>query len=232
MNLSETAAYLTSSPFFGITLSILCYELGCAVNRRLKTPVANPLLIAVVLVILLLKALKIPYEGYNQGGAVISMLLAPATASLAVNIYSQLERLKQQLLPILAGAAAGTVASVGCIVLLCKAFGLDRTLTVSLVPKSVTTPIAMGISEQLGGVVPVTVAAVVVTGILGAAFAPVLIKVFRIKDPVAAGLGIGACSHALGPSKALEIGEIEGAMSGIAIGVVGLFTVILAPLFV
>lgn len=229
MNLLEI---LASSPFFGICLTIFAYELGCLVNRKLKTPLANPLMIAVALIILTLHFCQIPFSHYNQGGAFITMFLAPATASLAVNIYTQLEQLKKRLLPVLAGALVGSCTSIGCILLLSKLFGLNDALTASLVPKSVTTPIAMGVSEQLGGIVPVTVAAVVVTGIIGAVFSPVFIRLFRVKDPVAAGLAIGVSSHALGTTKALEIGQVEGAMSGIAIGIAGLITVILAQFLV
>ena len=219
---------LTSSPLFGVCLTILAYEVGCILNRKLKTPVANPLLIAVVLIIALLKLLGVSFDTYNQGGSIITLFLAPPTASLAVNIYAQLEQLKKRLLPVLAGALVGSVCSVGSILLLSHLFGLDESLTASLIPKSVTTPIAMSVSQQLGGIVPVTVAAVVVTGIVGAVFAPTFIRLFRVKDPVAAGLAIGVSSHALGTTKALEIGEVEGAMSGIAIGIAGLITVILA----
>lgn len=225
MNVLET---MTASPFFGICLTILSYELGVVINRKLKTPIANPLLIAVALIILILTVFHIPFSSYNNGGSIITMFLAPATASLAINIYSQLEQLKKRLLPVLIGALVGSCTSIGCILLLSKLFGLNEMLTVSLLPKSVTTPIAMSISQQLGGIVPVTVAAVVVTGITGAVFAPTFIKLFRVKDPVAAGLAIGVSSHALGTTKALEIGETEGAMSGIAIGISGLITVILA----
>ena len=140
--------------------------------------------------------------------------------------WSAIDLLKKNLFPILAGSAAGSAASMGSVWLLCRLFKLDEKVTVSLLPKSVTTPIAMGVSEQLGGIVSITVAAVVFTGILGAILAPLFIKLFRIKDPVAAGLAIGACSHAVGTSKALELGEAEGAMSSIAIGVCGLMTVL------
>lgn len=225
MNVIEA---FTASPFFGICLSVFAFEVGVIINRKLKTPVANPLLIAVALIILILTVLDIPFDTYNNGGAMITMFLAPATASLAMNIYAQLEQLKKRLVPILAGALVGSVTSIGCILLLTKLFGLDEAMTASLIPKSVTTPIAMGVSQQLGGIVPVTVAAVVVTGIIGAVFSPVFIKLFRVKDPVAAGLAIGVSSHALGTTKALEIGEVEGAMSGIAIGIAGLITVILS----
>lgn len=215
-----------SSPLFGVVLSILAYVLGVWINQKLRSPAANPLLIAIVLVIVFLKLTGIPLEAYQAGGNFIGMFLAPATACLAVSIYSQIHLLKKNLFPILAGCAAGSAVSMTSVWFLCRLFRLDESFTVSLLPKSVTTPIAMGISEQLGGAVPITVAAVVLTGILGAMLAPVFLKLFRVKDPVAAGLAIGACSHAIGTSKALELGEAEGAMSSIAIGACGLITVL------
>ena len=135
--------------------------------------------------------------------------------------------LKKNLIPILAGTFTGSVASIASVLVLCRLFGLSDELTASLIPKSVTTPIAMEISKQQGGIVPITVAAVIVTGIFGAVLAPIFIRIFRVKNPVEAGIAIGTCSHALGTSKALELGEVEGAMSGIAIGVAGIITVIL-----
>lgn len=216
----------TSSPYFGITLSIFAFQIGLWVNKKLKTPIANPLLIAIALVIAVLQLFHIPIESYNQGGHIISMFLAPATASLALSIYSQLPVLKKNLLPIVVGTAVGSAVSMTSVFVLCKAFRLDEKLTASLLPKSVTTPIAMEVSIQLGGVVPVTVAAVIITGIMGAILAPTLIKLLKIDNAIATGVAIGTSSHAVGTSKAIEIGEIEGAMSGIAIGVAGIITVI------
>ena len=205
----------TQSPLFGIVLSIFAYEFGVQLNRKLRTPVANPLLIAITLIILVLNIFHIPVESYQQGGNIISLFLGPATAVLAVSVYSQLETLKKNLLPIIAGCLAGAIASMGSALLLCKAFGLDDKLVASMIPKSVTTPIAMEVSKNLGGIVPVTIAAVILTGIMGAVLAPILIRLFRIDNSVAAGVAIGASSHAVGTSKAIEIGETEGAMSGI-----------------
>jgi predicted murein hydrolase (TIGR00659 family) len=215
-----------SNPLFGVTLCILAYEIGVFLNRKFKTPLANPLLIGIVLCILVLKLFGIPLEDFNQGGDIVALFLAPATASLAVSIYSQYDLLKKNLLPILAGSAVGSLCSMGSVFLMCKLFRLDEKLTVAMLPKSVTTPIAMELSEQSGGIVPVTIAAVVITGILGAMLAPTLIKLFRVNNSVAAGVAIGTCSHALGTTKAIEIGEVEGAMSGIAIGTAGLMTVL------
>lgn len=219
---------LCSSPYFGIALSVLAFGIGVKLNEKLKTPVCNPLVIAIVLIVGVLLIFKIPYEDYNAGGKIINMFLAPATACLAVAIYTKIQILKQYWLPILVGGTAGSLASMGSVYGLCRLFGLDKSLTVSLLPKSVTTPIAVSISEPAGGVVPITVAAVIGTGILGGIFAPLLIKLFKVSDPVAAGLAIGASSHAVGTSKAIEIGEVEGAMSGLAIGICGIVTVIVS----
>ena len=221
---------LLASPYFGIFLSIAAYALGCGLNRKFRTPLCNPLLIAIVLVVGVLLVFRIPYEDYNAGGEIISLFLAPATACLAVGIYAKLAVLKQYWLPILVGAVAGSASSMLSVYALCRLLGLDEQLTVSLIPKSVTTPIAVGIVESAGGLTPITVVAVIVTGILGAILAPTMIRLFRISDSVAAGLAIGACSHAVGTSKAVELGEVEGAMSGLAIGVCGVVTVVLSLL--
>lgn len=219
---------ITSSPYFGIVLSIFAFEIGIKINKKLKSPLANPLLIAILLVIAVLQVFRIPVANYNAGGEIITMFLAPATAALGISIYSQLEILKKNWLPIIAGTAVGAAVSMASVFILCKVFNLNEALTASLLPKSVTTPIAIEVSSQLGGLIPVTVAAVIITGIAGAIFTPVMIKIFGIKEPIAAGVAIGACSHAMGTTKALELGQIQGAMSGIAIGVTGVMTVIYA----
>ena len=196
-------AELTSSPFFGIALSIIAFSIGVWIQKKTGLVVCNPLIIAIVLVIGVLLLFHIPYEAYNEGGSIINMFLAPATSCLAVSIYTRVELLKKNWLPILVGCTVG-----------------------SLTPKSVTTPIAVGISESHGGLVPVTVVAVIITGIMGSILAPWLIRIFRVKDSMTAGLSIGACSHAVGTSKAIELGETEGAMSGLAIGICGILTVV------
>lgn len=217
---------LTESPFFGIALTIFAYEIGVWLNKKSnQMPLVNPLLIAVVLIISILTVFHIPLENYNQGGSIINMFLAPATAALAVTIYARWDLLKRNWLSILAGSLVGAAVSMGSVFGLCKLFGLDDVSLYSLLPKSVTTPIAVELSTQTGGVPSVTVAAVVITGITGAILCPVLIKLLRLNSPIAAGVAIGTCSHALGTTRALELGETEGAMSGIAIGVAGLLTV-------
>lgn len=219
-------AELFASPFFGISLSVIAFWVGVRIQKKTGLVLCNPLLIAIVLVSAVLLVCRIPYASYNQGGAIINMFLAPATACLAVSIYTQINLLKENWLPILVGCTAGSITSMGSIYLMCRLFRLDEAVSASLIPKSVTTPIAVSISQNLGGIQAITVVAVIITGILGSILAPVLIKLFRVKDPVAAGLAIGACSHAVGTSKALELGETEGAMSGLAIGICGILTVI------
>ena len=166
---------LFASPYFGVALSVIAFGIGVKLNQRFKTPFCNPLIIAIVLVSAVLIVFKIPYEDYNKGGEIINMFLAPATACLAVAVYTKLQILKQYWFPILVGCVAGSAASMGSVYLLCRLFGLEESLTVSLLPKSVTTPIAVSIAEPAGGMVPITVVAVIFTGILGGIFAPLLI---------------------------------------------------------
>ena len=219
---------LWTSPYFGIALSILAFWAGEKLQKKLKSPFCNPLLIAILIIVIILLVFDIPYDNYNEGGAVINMFLAPATACLAVSIYTKLQLLKENAIPILVGCTAGSLSSMGSVYVLCKLFGLDEAMTASLLPKSITTPIAVEVCQTHGGIVPVTVIAVIFTGILGSILAPYLIKLFRVKNPITAGLAIGACSHAVGTSKAIELGETEGAMSGLAIGVCGILTVIIS----
>jgi len=217
-----------ASPFFGIFLSIFAFETGVWINKKTKSAAANPLLIAVVICILVIKIFRIPLASYNVGGDLISVFLGPATAVLAIAVYSQFTLLKKYFLPILLGTIVGSSVSIGSVYLLCKAFHLDEAISRSMLTKSVTTPFAIAISENIGGVPSVAVAAVVLTGILGAVFAPLLIRLFHVRNPVAAGVAIGTSSHAVGTSKAIELGETEGAMSGIAIGMAGIVTVIIS----
>lgn len=219
------------SPFFGIALTIVAYWAGVRIQKKTGLVICNAMLLAVLMVITVLTVFHIPYDAYNQGGSVINMMLGPATACMAMNIYLKWDLLKKNWLPVTVGCLVGVVTAVGSVLVLSRLFGLDDSLTVSLLPKSVTTPIATAVSEGHGGVVPITVAAVIFTGILGNLLTPLLVRLFRVRDPLAVGLGIGACSHALGTAKALELGETEGAMSGLAIGVCGLLTAVAALFF-
>ena len=221
---------LLCSPFFGISLSVIAFWIGLRLQRKTGFALCNPLLIAVVIIIGILLAFHIPFESYNQGGALINLFLSPATACLAVSIYTKIQLLKKNWIPVLVGCVSGSLVSMGSVYLLCRLFRLDEAVTAALLPKSVTTPIAVSIAASHGGIQAITVVAVIITGIMGSMLAPVLIRIFRVKDPVAAGLAIGACSHAVGTSKALELGEEEGAMSGLAIGVCGMITVFFSML--
>ena len=222
---------LVSSAFFGLTLTVLAYWVGMTIQKKSGLVICNHMIIAAGLIVLVLKGFGISYEQYYVGGSIVNMLLGPATACMALAIYQKRELLKENWLPVLLGCLAGAVTTVVTVLVMSRMFGLSTEMTVSLLPKSVTTPIASAISESHGGIVSITVAAVIFTGILGNLTAPFLVKLFRVKDPMAAGLGIGACSHAMGTAKAIEIGETEGAMSGLAIGVCGIITAVLALFF-
>lgn len=219
---------ILNSAFFGLTLSAAAWCFGRWVQKKTGWVICNPLLVASLVIIALLAVFHIPLEQYNLGGNMIKLMLGPVTAVLALNIYQQRKVLGQYFLPVLAGCLAGSLASLGSVLLLCRLFAMESSLTVSLLPKSVTTAIAVGIAESRGGIPGIAAAAVVLAGIVGAVFAPLFAKAFRITDPVAEGLAIGACSHALGTTKAMEIGPLQGAMSSIAICVCGIITSILA----
>lgn len=223
--INELFHSMINDKLFGLILSLFAFIISTFLYRKVKSPLLNPLLLSIIFIISTLTIFRIPLSSYNYGGEIISLFLSPATAILSYSIYNQIDLLKKNWIPILAGCFTGALTSMGSVFLLCRLFGLDSSLTAALLPKSVTTPIAMELSTQLGGISSITVAAVVVTGIIGAIFAPLLIRIFHIKNKVAAGIGIGSSSHALGTTKALELGEIEGAMSGIAIGVSGIITV-------
>ena len=214
------------SPFFGLALSAGAWCAGCWVQKRFKQLPA--LIPAAALIIALLALLRVPYSAYALGGNFIKLMLGPVTAVLALNIYNQREILKENFLPVLAGCLAGSLTSVGSVLLLCRLFQVEEALTASLLPKSVTTAIAIGIAESRGGVGGIAAAAVIITGLFGAVLAPLFAKLFHVTEPVAEGLAIGACSHALGTTRAMEIGQIQGAMSSIAICVCGIFTSVLA----
>lgn len=218
---------LRTNALFWIALSIASFEFGRLINKKFKTPLLNPLIIAIALIILFLKITGWTSADYSIGGDIIYMMLAPTTAALAYSIYKQRTVLKQYFIPVVAGCFAGAVTSMLSVKLLCHIFGLTNEITAALIPKSVTTPIALEICEKFNGMDIVTIISVMITGILGAVSAPLMIKLFHIKNPVAAGTAIGACSHAVGTTKAVTLGEIEGAMSGVAIGVSGLITVLI-----
>ena len=223
---------LAQSAFFGIALSLICYIIGVKLQQVTGLSAFNPLAVASIIIIALLLFFRIDYETYENGAKYITYFLTPATVCLAVPLYRQIEILKKNFVAVISGILAGCIGHVVLIVLLGAAFAVKKDVILSLLPKSVTTPIAMGVCEEIGGVIGITVIGVIVAGNIGAMFAPVLLKLIRVEEPVAKGLAIGCCSHALGTSKALELGEIEGAMSSLAIVVTGLMTVVIVPIFV
>ena len=200
-------------------------------KKKLKWPICNPLLISIVAVIIFLVAFDIPYESYNAGAKYLSYLLTPATVCLAIPLYEQVELLKKHSKAIVLGLISGVITSLVCVLVLALLFHFDHAQYVTLLPKSITTAIGMGISEELGGYVTITVAVIIITGVIGNMLAETVCRIFKIEEPVAKGIAIGTASHAIGTSKALEMGEIQAAMSSLAIAVAGLLTVVLAPVF-
>ncbi|WP_405338885.1 LrgB family protein [Fibrobacter sp.] len=221
---------IINSPLFGIMLSLVAFEIGVTISKKFKYSFLNPLLIANILIVGFLLTTGISLESYNVGGDYISVMLSPATVVLAVPLYRQISKLKQFWKPILAGIFAGSLTSLACVIVVSKLVGLSDTLMLSLLPKSITIPMGSVISAQIGGIPSVTIIAITVTGITGAVAAPAVCRFCRIKHKVAQGIAIGTASHALGTTKAMEMGEIQGAMSSLSIGLAGLFTAIVTPI--
>jgi len=221
-----------NAAYFGVTISLAGYAVGLWLKKKVKKPYANPLLIAILLVMGALLLLGIDYDVYNESAKYLSYLLTPATVCLAIPLYQQLTLLKKHWKAVVGGLTAGVASSLVSVLGLSMLFGLTHEQYVSLLPKSITTAIGMGLSEELGGIVTLTVASIILTGVLGAVIGEGVCKLFRIRERVAVGLAFGSAAHAVGTSRALEIGEIEGAMSSLAIAVSGLITVTVASFFV
>lgn len=220
-----------NSVFWGAALSLAAYEAGLLLKRKFRLAVFNPLLIAIICVIGVLAVFRVDYDSYNEGGKYISYLLTPATVSLAVPLYQQLTLLRKNLKAVAAGIFSGVLASLVSVLIMAKLFGLSHEEYVTLLPKSITTAIGMGVSEELGGIVTITVAVIIITGVLGNMVGDIVCRLFRINEPVAKGLALGTSAHAIGTAKAMELGEVEGAMSSLAIAVAGLLTVVAASVF-
>lgn len=218
----------TQNPIFGFTLAIGAYMIALMIKNRFNYTLLNPLLVSSGLIISFLFIFKIPLENFLNGAKFIEMFLGPATAALAISMYRQIDIVKKNLVPIIVGSVVGAAAALFSVIVLCRVFNLSDQLTASILPKSITTSFATELSAQLGGIVPITVAAVCVTGVSGTLLAPLFVKLFRVDNPIAAGLAIGASSHVLGTSKAVELGEVQGAASGIAVGLCGIATVLIA----
>ena len=221
---------LESSIYFGFFLTIGAYLAGLMLKKKLKLAIFNPLLMAILMIMAFLILTGVDYEAYEKGGQFVSGLLTPATVCLAIPLYRQLRLLKKHLAAVAVGITSGVITSAVCIFLLCRVFGLGHEHYVTLLPKSITTAIGMGVSQEAGGVATLTVMSIIITGITGNICAQFLCRLAKITHPVAKGLAIGTSAHALGTAKALELGEVEGAMSSRSIAVAGLMTVVLVPL--
>lgn len=221
---------LTSSMYFGFVITLGAYLFGCWLKKKTKLAIMNPLLVAVILVIIFLLGFQVDYAVYQEGSKYVSFLLTPATVCLAIPLYKQLKLLKENLLAVAGGIASGVIASAISIFALSLLFGLSHEYYVTLLPKSITTAIGMGVSEESGGIVVLTVVSIIITGIFGNVIAETVFRIFHIGNPIARGLALGTSAHAIGTAKALEMGEVEGAMSSLAIAVAGLMTVVAVPL--
>ena len=217
---------------FGVILTILFFNIGIYIQKKTNKPIFNPLLVAILGIILFLSITKIPYESYKLGGDRINFFLGPVTIVLAVPLYKQFDLFKKYLLEILIGISCGVVVSFISIKLIGHFTNADVDIINSLIPKSITTPMGISLTKTLNGVEAITVVSIILTGILGAIISPIVFKIGKINNPVAKGIALGTSAHALGTTKALEMGEVEGAMSGLSIWISGIITVILIPIII
>ena len=223
--------FLNNSVCYGVVLSLAAYWAGLWIKNKFKLAIFNPLLIAIIIVVAVLKLTGIKYSVYNEGAKYISYLLTPATVCLSIPLYRQVAILKKNWKAIMAGVAAGVLSSMGSVLLMAMLFGITHEQYVTLLPKSITTAIGMGVSEELGGITSITVAVIIITGVIGNIIAVPVCRLFHITEPVAKGIGLGSSAHAIGTVKAFEMGEMEGAMSSLSIAVSGLVTVVGASFF-
>lgn len=221
-----------NTEIFGVILTILFFNIGIYIQKKTKNPIFNPLLIAILGIILFLSITNIPYKSYKLGGDIINLFLGPVTIVLAVPLYKQFDLFKKYLVEILIGITCGVVVSFISIKLVGYFTNADINIINSLLPKSITTPMGISLTKMLNGIEAITVVSIILTGILGAIIAPIVFKIGRINHPVAKGIALGTSAHALGTTKALQMGEVEGAMSGLSIGISGIITVILIPIII
>lgn len=222
---------VNNSVYFGVAISLISYLIGLMIKKKFKYSILNPLLVAIIIVILILITFNIDYDTYNQGGKYIGFLLTPATVCLAIPLYQQLDSLKKNFKAIMAGILTGSLSNLIGILVLSLMFKFTHEIYASLLPKSITTAIGLAVSGEIGGIPTITVMAINITGISGNVIGESVCKLFRIKNPISVGLALGTASHAVGTARALELGEVEGAMSSLSIAVAGLITVVLAPVF-
>ena len=221
---------ILNTQLFGLLTIIVFYNIGLFIQKKAKNPLCNGLLIAMILIILFLKVTKIPYENFKIGADIINFLLGPATIVLAVPLYRQFHLFKKYTKEILVGILTGVFISFACVVIICKIANADSQIIYSILPKSITTPMGISLSNILGGIESITVVCIILTGILGNMMGETVLKIGRVKHPISKGIALGTAAHAVGTSKALELGEVEGAMSSLSIGVAGFLTVVLIPI--
>lgn len=223
--------FLSTSAYFGVLISLAAYGLGALLRKKLKCPLINPLLTAIILTIPTVLLLNIDLESYENTTSFLSWLLTPATVALAVPLYEQFELLKKNAAAIIAGVVSGVISSLASVLGLAVLFGFSHEEYVTFLPKSITTAIGIAVSEENGGIVPITVGVIVITGVIGNMLGELLLKLFRITDPIAKGIALGSSAHVMGTSRAMEIGEVEGAMSSLSVVVSGIITVAAAAVF-
>ena len=223
--------FFMNSVYIGVALSLGTYGIGVLIRKKIPHPLVNPLLISIALTIIILLSLRVKYESFNYSGKYVSYLITPATVALAVPLYRNLNLLKKNIKAIMIGLTCGTFSGFGAILVFAKLFKLNHQEYVTILPKSITTAVGMDLSKEMGGIVTITVACIIVTGILGTIIAEPVYKLLNIKSPISKGLGLGASAHVMGTSKSMEMGDVEGAMGSLAIVVCSLITVVGASIF-
>lgn len=220
---------LSDSVYFGFAAALGCYWLSVLIGRKIKSSLYNPLLVTCIFVIILLLVFKIDFATFDNGAKYLTYLLTPTTVCLAVPMYKQMKILKENVVAILAAIVTGAIACAFTVLGMCIVLHLDPVIYKSLLPKSITTAIALGVSTEIGGIVSITSLCVAISGLGGGIFATTIFRMFKIENPVAQGLALGNASHAVGTSRAFELGELQGAMSSLSIVVAGILTVVIAP---
>lgn len=222
--------FLSGISLFPMLLTLGAYQVGLWLRKKWDNPICNPIIVAVILVAAVLLLTGFPVESYQSSMGGITWLLTPATVCLALPLYEQLKILKKNLGAILTGVAAGTVTSLVVVFAMCRAFGLDDAMTVSLLPKSITTAMGMVLSEQNGGIAALTTVVIIITGILGSLLGSILCKLLKLEHPIAQGVALGTASHVMGTSKANELGALQGAVSSLSLAIAGILTAVLFPI--
>lgn len=223
---------MINSPYYGVMFTLVGYLLGMWLSKKFKNPILNPMLVGIITCIVLMKITGISYEEYKIGANYVTFFVAPATVSLIVPLYKNIETLKKNLIPVLVGIFAGAITAIVSVILLANLFGISEQLKLSLVSQSITTAIAIPLTEQIGGLGAIVSISISFRGVLGAILGPSILNLFKIKNPVAKGVAMGTTSHASGTAKAIEMGEVEGALSGLSIAIAGIITAIVLPIIV